>query len=274
MAHTFTFPILLDGKNVNGFRVQELKTALISLGVPESDHAQTKAVKLFQLKSVLSSTRASQGSFGALEDGRLIDSLSSDDLKSIIAARGGDSSLPPGDGVNLQNCLPSELQRLVRLATGCSPLPIPPLQVDQPRRLRSSVRAAAALAAHPGGLAPPVFGVTGQVPPVFGVTGQVLSPTTATTAAPALPTPLPVTATTVVPPVTPLMPVAAPAPPTPLPDTVTTVVPPVTPLLPSPQPAPPVVPPTVHFDDSTTSFTQHGRSPTLNASPFLIPLCP
>ena len=30
--------------------------------------------------------------------------------------------------------------------------------------------------APPGGLAPPVFGVTGQVPPVFGVTGQVLSP--------------------------------------------------------------------------------------------------
>ena len=69
MAHTFTFPILLDGKNVNGFRVQELKAALISFGVPESDHAQTKAVKLFQLKSVLSSTRASQGPFGALEDG-------------------------------------------------------------------------------------------------------------------------------------------------------------------------------------------------------------
>jgi hypothetical protein len=71
MAHTFifTFPIYLDGKNVNGFRVQELKAALISLGVPESRQAQTKAVKLFQLKSVLSSTRASQGPFGALEDG-------------------------------------------------------------------------------------------------------------------------------------------------------------------------------------------------------------
>ena len=129
------------------------------------NHAQIKAVKLFQLKSVLSSTRASQGSFGALEDGRLIDSLSSDDLKSIIAARGGDSSLPPWNGVN-QNCLPSELQRLVRLATGCSPLPIPPPQVDQPRRLRSSVRAAAALAAHPGGLVP-----GGPAPPPFGVTG-------------------------------------------------------------------------------------------------------
>ncbi len=70
-AHTFTFPIFLDGKNVNGFRVQELKAALISLGVPESDQAQTEAVKLFQLKSVLSSTRASQGPFGALEDGRI-----------------------------------------------------------------------------------------------------------------------------------------------------------------------------------------------------------
>ena len=163
-AHTFTFPIFLDGKNVNGFRVQELKAALISLGVPESDQAQTKAVKLFQLKSVLSSTRASQGPFGALEDGRLIDSLSIEDLKSFIVARGGDSSLPPWDGVNLRNNLPSEVQRLVRLATGCPP--IPPFQVDQPRRLRSSVRAAAALAAHPGGLVP-----GGPAPPPFGVTG-------------------------------------------------------------------------------------------------------
>ena len=76
----FHLPNFLDGKNVNGFRVQELKAALISFGVPESEHAQTKAVKLFQLKSVLSSTRASQGSFGALEDGRLIDSLSIEDL--------------------------------------------------------------------------------------------------------------------------------------------------------------------------------------------------
>jgi hypothetical protein len=40
-------------------------------------------------------------------------------LKSFIVARGGDSSLPPWGGVNLQNNLPSELQRLVRLATGC-----------------------------------------------------------------------------------------------------------------------------------------------------------
>ena len=73
-AHTFTFPILLDVKNVNGFRVQELKAALISFGVPESEHTHTKAAKLTQLKFVLSSTRASQGPFGALEDGRLIDS--------------------------------------------------------------------------------------------------------------------------------------------------------------------------------------------------------
>jgi hypothetical protein len=112
MAHTSSFPILLDGRNVNGFRVQELKAALISFGVPESEHTQTKAAKLNQLKFVLSSTRASQGPFGALEDGRLIFSLSSGDLKNFIAARGGDSSLPPWDGVNL-NCLPSELQRLV-----------------------------------------------------------------------------------------------------------------------------------------------------------------
>jgi hypothetical protein len=71
MAHTSTFPILLDGNKVNWFRVQELKAALISFGVPESDHAQTKAAKLTQLKFVLSSTRASQGPFGALEDGGL-----------------------------------------------------------------------------------------------------------------------------------------------------------------------------------------------------------
>ena len=106
MAHTFTFPILLDGKNVNGFRVQELKAALISFGVPESEHTKTKALMSFQLKSVLSSTRASQGPFGALEDGRLIDTLSVEDLKSFIVARGGDSSLPPWDGVNLRNNLP------------------------------------------------------------------------------------------------------------------------------------------------------------------------
>jgi hypothetical protein len=109
MTHTSSFPILLDGRNVNGFRVQELKAALISFGVPESEHTHTKAAKLTQLKFVLSSTRASQGPFGALEDGRLIGSLSSDDLKSFIAARGGDSSLPPWDGVNLPNSLPSEL---------------------------------------------------------------------------------------------------------------------------------------------------------------------
>ena len=86
MAHTSSFQILLDGRNVNGFRVQGLKAALISFGVPESEHTQTKAAKFSQLKFVLSSTRASQGPFGALEDGRLIDSLSFDDLKSFIVA--------------------------------------------------------------------------------------------------------------------------------------------------------------------------------------------
>ena len=61
--------------------------ALVSSEVPESDHAQTKAEKLSQLKRVLSSTRASQGPFGALEDGRLIGSLSIEDLKNFIVAR-------------------------------------------------------------------------------------------------------------------------------------------------------------------------------------------
>jgi hypothetical protein len=126
MAYTSIFPILLkDERKVNGLRVQELKAALISFGLPESEHAQTKAAKLPQLKRVLSSTRASQGTFGALEDGRLIDSPSFEYLKSVIVARGGDSSLPPWGGVNLQNSLPSELQRLVRLATGFPPLTIP-----------------------------------------------------------------------------------------------------------------------------------------------------
>jgi hypothetical protein len=71
MAHTSTFPIPLDGRKVNEFRVQELKAALISSGVPESDHAQTKAAKLTQLKLVLSSTRASQVPLAPLKMGGL-----------------------------------------------------------------------------------------------------------------------------------------------------------------------------------------------------------
>jgi hypothetical protein len=63
--------------------------------VPEFEHAQSKAEKMSQLKDVLSRSRASQGPFGALEDGRLIDSLSFEDLKSSIAARGGNSNLQP-----------------------------------------------------------------------------------------------------------------------------------------------------------------------------------
>jgi hypothetical protein len=44
MAHTSFFPILLnDGRKMNGLRVQELKVALVSFGIPESEHAQTKA---------------------------------------------------------------------------------------------------------------------------------------------------------------------------------------------------------------------------------------
>ena len=44
MAHVSAVPIRLnDGRKVNGLRVQELKAALVSAGVPESEHAQTKA---------------------------------------------------------------------------------------------------------------------------------------------------------------------------------------------------------------------------------------
>jgi hypothetical protein len=44
MAHNSAFPILFnDGRKLNGLRVQELKVALVSAGVPESEHAQTKA---------------------------------------------------------------------------------------------------------------------------------------------------------------------------------------------------------------------------------------
>jgi hypothetical protein len=91
MAHLSAVPIRLnDGSKVNGLRVQELKAALVSAGVPESEHTQSIAEKLPQLKDVLSKSRASQGSFGALEDGRPIGSLSVVDLKSSVAAHGGD----------------------------------------------------------------------------------------------------------------------------------------------------------------------------------------
>jgi|AntAceMinimDraft_5_1070358.scaffolds.fasta_scaffold116859_1 hypothetical protein len=50
MAHISAFPILLDdGWKVNGLRVQELKVALVSAGVPEFQHVQSKFVKLSQL---------------------------------------------------------------------------------------------------------------------------------------------------------------------------------------------------------------------------------
>ena len=55
MTHTSSFPILLDGRNVNGFRVQELKAALISFGVPESEHTKTQ-LKLGQAPPVFGVT--------------------------------------------------------------------------------------------------------------------------------------------------------------------------------------------------------------------------
>ena len=51
MAHYSAVPIRLnDGMKVNGLRVKEVKAALISAGVQESEHAQSKADKLFKLK--------------------------------------------------------------------------------------------------------------------------------------------------------------------------------------------------------------------------------
>jgi hypothetical protein len=55
MAHLSAVPIRLnDGCNVKGLRVLELKTALVSFGVPEPNHAQNKADKLVQLLNSLS----------------------------------------------------------------------------------------------------------------------------------------------------------------------------------------------------------------------------
>jgi hypothetical protein len=86
MAHLSAVPIRLnDGRNVKGLRVLELKAAF---GVPASEHAQYKTEKLSQLKNAMSKFRASQGFRGALEDGRLIDSLNVVDLKASIAAHG------------------------------------------------------------------------------------------------------------------------------------------------------------------------------------------
>jgi hypothetical protein len=117
----------------------------------------------------MSKSRASQGSFGALEDGRLIGSLSVVDLKSSVAAHGGDQ--------HFQDNLSSELQRLVRLATGrLSPLPlaVQPTQVDQPRQLRSpALKLQRRRFMETSFLAPLVLGPA---------PGQVLSPTTASPA--------------------------------------------------------------------------------------------
>ena len=105
MAHLSAVPIRLnDGRKVNGLRVLELKAALETFRVPETEHAQSKAIKFVQLKNSISNFRASQGSRGALEDGR---------------------------DPNFQGCLQTELQRIVRVLTGrLSPLPIQLPQAD------------------------------------------------------------------------------------------------------------------------------------------------
>jgi hypothetical protein len=102
MAHLSAVLIRLDdGRNVKGFRVLELKAAFESFGVPASENAQRKAYKLSQLQNAMSKFRASQGSRGAFEDGRMIDSLNAMDLKTTIAAHGGDP--------NFTGCLRTEL---------------------------------------------------------------------------------------------------------------------------------------------------------------------
>lgn len=61
---------------MNGLRVFEFRAALISFGLPGSDHAVCKIDKQVQLKHAMSGTFAVQGRPGALEDSRDISSLS------------------------------------------------------------------------------------------------------------------------------------------------------------------------------------------------------
>jgi len=89
MAQFSVVPFRLnDGRRVKDLRVLDLKSAIVSFGVPEPNHAQNKADKLVQLLNALSKSCASQGSRSALEEGRLIDALSVVELRSAIAARG------------------------------------------------------------------------------------------------------------------------------------------------------------------------------------------
>ena len=168
MAHLSAVPIRLnDGRNVNGLCVLELKAALESFGVPASEHAQNKAVKLSQLKNAMSKFRASQGFRGALEDGRLC-------LDRQTQRRGYETSIAAhGDDPNFTGCLQTELQRLVRLHTGRLSLlaaPLPQVAQPQQRALRSSVRIQAAAVANIVGF---VFTPVADGPTV---TGQVPSP--------------------------------------------------------------------------------------------------
>jgi hypothetical protein len=152
MAHFPVIPIrLIHGSKVKDFRVLELKSVLLSFRVPEFDHAQNKADKLVQHLNAMSKSRASQGSRGALENGRLIEVLSAVELRSAIAARRGDH--------NFMGCLQTELQRIVRLRTGhILPLTVQPPLVAQPQQrvLRSNAHQQPASVMNANGLCSPL----------------------------------------------------------------------------------------------------------------------
>ena len=60
MANLSDVPIRLNNRRkVNCLRVQELNAALVSAGVPESEHTQSKDYKLTQLNDVIFKSRAS-----------------------------------------------------------------------------------------------------------------------------------------------------------------------------------------------------------------------
>ena len=103
-------PVLLDdGQRVQNLRVPQLLSALTGLGVPTDTLPKLRAEKVILLTTTLSKSRATVGQFGALEDGRIINDLSADDVRAELVARGGDPAH--------QGCQRSELQRIVRVLT-------------------------------------------------------------------------------------------------------------------------------------------------------------
>ena len=103
-------PVLLDdGQRVQNLRVPQLLSALTGLGVPTDTFPKLRAEKVILLTTTLSKSRATVGQFGALEDGRIINDLSADDVRAELVARGGDPAH--------QGCQRSELQRIVRVLT-------------------------------------------------------------------------------------------------------------------------------------------------------------